>query len=125
MKFKNLKLIGLLSLLLSNNALLNVSTNLDHNVSVVRKSNPASGSSYYATNEDDKYYQGIDDSLVGVDLITALSTLTSDGFVSHRYDSLPQIYQYSDVSLTDSSKMVMAYTGTEVSFDASDEMHLE
>ena len=35
MKFKNLKLIGLLSLLLSNNALLNVSTNLDHNVSVI------------------------------------------------------------------------------------------
>ena len=122
MKFKNLKLIGLLSLLLSNNALLNVSTNLDHNISVVRQANPASGSSYYATNEDDKYYQGIDDSLVGVDLITALSTLTSDGFVSHSYKSLPQIYQYSDVSLTDSSKMVMAYTGTEVSFDASDEM---
>ena len=122
MKFKNLKLLGLLSLLLSNNALLNVSTNLDHNLSVVRKSNPASGSSYYATNEDDKYYQGIDDSLVGVDLITALSTLTSDGFVSHSYDSLPKIYQYSDASLTDSSKMVMAYTGTEVSFDASDEM---
>ena len=118
MKFKNLKLIGLLSLLLSNNALLNVSTNLDHNLSVVRKSNPASGSSYYATNEDDKYYQGIDDSLVGVDLITALSTLTSDGFVSHSYDSLPKIYQYSDASLTDSSKMVMAYTGTEVSFAA-------
>ena len=122
MKFKNLKLIGLLSLLLSNNALLIISTNLDHNVSVIRKSNPARGSSYYATNEDDKYYQGIDDSLVGVDLITALSTLTSDGFVPHSYKSLPQIYQYSDASLTDRSKMVMAYTGTEVSFDASDEM---
>ena len=54
-----MKLIGLLSLLLSNNALLNISTNLDHNVSVIRKSNPASGSSYYATNEDDKYYQGM------------------------------------------------------------------
>ena len=118
MKFKNLKLIGLLSLLLSNNALLNISTNIDHSVSVIRQANPASGSSYYETNEDDKYYQGIDDSLVGVDLITALSTLTSDGFVSHSYKSLPQIYQYSDVSLTDSSKMVMAYTGTEVSFAA-------
>ena len=118
MKFKNLKLIGLLSLLLSNNALLNISTNLDHSVSVIRHANPASGSSYYETNEDDKYYQGIDDSLVGVDLITALSTLTSDGFVPHSYDSLRQIYQYSDVSLTDSSKMVMAYTGTEVSFAA-------
>ena len=118
MKLKKMKLIGLLSLLLSNNALLNISTNLDHNVSVIRKSNPAIGSSYYATNEDDKYYQGIDDSLVGVDLITALSTLTSDGFVSHRYSSLPQIYRYSDVSLTDSSKMVMAYTGTEVPFAA-------
>ncbi|MGM9858919.1 MAG: Ig-like domain-containing protein [Bacilli bacterium] len=118
MKFKQLKLIGLLSLLLSNNALLNISHNLNSNVSVVKHANYASGSSYYATNEDDKYYQGIDDTLVGEDLIIALSTLTSDGFESHTYSSLPTIYQYSDVSLTDSSKMVMAYTGTEVSFTA-------
>lgn len=79
-------------------------------------SSPADGASYYATNQDDLYYSGIDESLTGEDLMVALSTLTSTGFVSYSYSSLPSIYQYSDLSLTDSTKMVMAYTGTEVSF---------
>lgn len=77
---------------------------------------PSAGASYYATNENDFYYQGIDDNLTGEQLIVALSTLTSTGFVGKSYSSLPQIYRYSDVSLTDSSKMVMVYTGTEKSF---------
>lgn len=79
-------------------------------------SNPAEGASYYATNQNDLYYSGIDDTLTGEDLIVALSTLTSTGFVSKSYSSLPDIYRYSDVSLTNSGKMVMVYTGTEVSF---------
>lgn len=78
--------------------------------------NPADGASYYATNANDMYYSGIDESLEGEDLMVALSTLTTTGFVSNSYSSLPSIYQYSDLSLTDSSKMVMVYTGTEVSF---------
>src|SRR5574344_690688 len=78
--------------------------------------NPADGASYYATNTNDMYYSGIDESLEGEDLMVALSTLTTTGFVDHSYSSLPNIYQYSDLSLTDNSKMVMVYTGTEVSF---------
>lgn len=83
---------------------------------VAAVSNPADGASYYATNQNDLYYSGIDDSLTGEDLIVALSTLTSTGFVGKSYSSLPSIYQYSDASLSDSSKMVMVYTGTEKSF---------
>lgn len=78
--------------------------------------NPADGASYYATNTNDMYYSGINESLEGEDLMVALSTLTTTGFVDHSYSSLPNIYQYSDLSLTDNSKMVMVYTGTEVSF---------
>lgn len=78
--------------------------------------NPADGASYYATNANDMYYSGIDESLEGENLMVALSTLTTTGFVSNSYSSLPSIYQYSDLSLTDSNKMVMVYTGTEVSF---------
>jgi len=78
--------------------------------------NPADGASYYATNTNDMYYSGIDETLEGEDLMVALSTLTTTGFVDHSYSSLPSIYQYSDLSLTDSSKMVMVYTGTEASF---------
>ncbi|MDD2297586.1 MAG: endonuclease [Sphaerochaetaceae bacterium] len=80
--------------------------------------NPADGASYYATNANDMYYSGIDESLEGENLMVALSTLTTTGFVSYAYSSLPSIYQYSDLSLTDSSKMVMVYTGTEVSFSS-------
>ena len=83
---------------------------------VAAVSNPADGASYYATNQNDLYYSGIDDSLTGEDLIVALSTLTSTGFVGKSYSSLPSIYQHSDASLSDSSKMVMVYTGTEKSF---------
>ena len=83
-------------------------------------SNPAEGASYYAANRNDLYYSGIDDTLTGEDLIVALSTLTSTGFVSKSYSSLPDIYRYSDVSLTNSGKMVMVYTGTEVSFSPGD-----
>lgn len=83
---------------------------------VAAVSNPADGASYYATNQNDLYYSGIDDSLTGEDLIVALSTLTSTGFVGNSYSSLPSIYQYSDASLSDSSKIVMVYTGTEKSF---------
>ena len=78
--------------------------------------NPADGASYYATNTNDMYYSGIDETLEGEDLMVALSTLTTTGFVDHSYSSLSRIYQYSDLSLTDSSKMVMVYTGTEASF---------
>lgn len=80
--------------------------------------NPAAGATYYATNQDDFYYQGIDESLTGEDLIVALSTLTSTGFVNQSYSSLPNIYQYSDLSMSQNNKMVMVYTGTEVSFSA-------
>lgn len=80
------------------------------------KADPASGASFYATNEDNKYYQGIDEGLMGEDLIVALSTLTSTGFVSKSYSSLPSIYQYSDRSLNDPSLMQMVYTGTLKSF---------
>lgn len=79
----------------------------------VAASNPASGASYYATNEGDKYYQGIDDNLEGEQLMIALSTLTSSGFVNQTYGNLPNIYQYSDVS---NGKMVMIYTNSEASF---------
>jgi len=82
--------------------------------------NPADGASYYATNANDMYYSGIDESLEGENLMVALSTLTTTGFVSYAYSSLPSIYKYSDLSLTDSSKMVMVYTGTEVSFSSGD-----
>ncbi len=81
-----------------------------------RAANPAIGANYYADNQDDLYYQGISDDMVGETLITALSTLTSSGFVNHSYSSLPDIYQYSDLSLSGNGKMRMAYTGTEVSF---------
>lgn len=81
-------------------------------------SDPASGASYYATNQDDKYYQGIGDTLTGENLIVALSTLTTTGFVNHGYSELPNIYQYSDLSMSGNGKMRMAYTGTEVSFSA-------
>ena len=76
-------------------------------------SNPASGASYYATNQNDQYYQGIDDSLEGEQLLVALSTLTSSGFVGKSYSSLPSIYQYSDIS---NGNMVMIYTNSEKSF---------
>lgn len=75
---------------------------------------PASGASYYT--DPTRYYEGINDSLVGEELIVALSTLTSTGFISNSYRSLPNIYRYSDVSLSDSSKMRLVYTGTEKSF---------
>lgn len=81
-----------------------------------RALDPAIGASYYADNKDDLYYQGISEDMVGETLITALSTLTSSGFVNHSYSSLPDIYQYSDLSLSENGKMRMAYTGTEVSF---------
>lgn len=81
-----------------------------------RALDPAIGASYYADNKDDLYYQGISEDMVGETLITALSTLTSSGFVNHSYSSLPDIYQYSDLSLSGNGKMRMAYTGTEVSF---------
>lgn len=84
----------------------------------VQAFDPASGASYYATNENNQYYQGIDEGLVGEDLIVALSTLTSTGFVSKSYDSLPSIYQYSDRGYTNSSVMQMVYTGTLKSFSA-------
>lgn len=90
----------------------------DASQDAVAASNPEAGASYYATNQNDLYYSGIDDTLTGEDLIVALSSLTSSGFVNHSYSSLPDIYRYSDVSLTNSSKMVMVYTGTEVSFSA-------
>lgn len=77
---------------------------------------PASGASYYTDAE--RYYEGIDDSLTGENLITALSTLTSTDFVSKSYASLPSIYQYSDVSETDPNKMRLVYTGTEKPFSA-------
>lgn len=82
----------------------------------VQALDPASGATFYATNEDNKYYQGIDEGLMGEDLIVALSTLTSTGFVSKSYSSLPSIYQYSDRSLNDPSLMQMVYTGTLKSF---------
>lgn len=85
---------------------------------VAAVSNPAEGASYYADNQNDLYYSGIDETLTGEDLIVALSTLTSSGFVSNSYSSLPNIYRYSDLSMSNSSKMVMVYTGTEVSFTA-------
>lgn len=84
----------------------------------VQALDPASGASYYATNQNDLYYQGIDDTLTGENLMVALSTLTSTGFVSKSYSSLPSIYQYSDASLSNSNLMQMVYTGTEVSFSA-------
>ncbi len=80
--------------------------------------NYASGASYYADNANDKYYEGITDDLVGEDLIKALSTLTSTGFQSHGYSDLPDIYQYSDLSLSGNGKMRLAYTGTEVNFSS-------
>ncbi len=76
------------------------------------KADPASGASYYATNENNRYYEGISDTLVGEDLMVALSTLTSTNFVSKTYSSLPSIYQYSDVALDDNTKMQMIYTGS-------------
>jgi uncharacterized protein YjdB/endonuclease I len=84
----------------------------------IQAADPTSGASYFATNLNDQYYQGIDDSLTGENLMVALSTLTSSGFVSYSYSSLPTIYQYSDASLTNSKLMQMVYTGTEVSFTA-------
>lgn len=84
----------------------------------VQAADPASGASYFATNLNDQYYQGIDDSLTGENLMVALSTLTSTGFVPYSYASLPSIYQYSDASLTNTKLMQMVYTGTEVSFTA-------
>lgn len=97
-----------------------VAFNHGFNTSIVaaETSDPAAGASYYATNEDDKYYQGISDTLTGENLIVALSTLTTTGFVNHGYSELPSIYQYSDLSLSGNGKMRMAYTGTEVSFSA-------
>lgn len=74
---------------------------------------PTSGAIYYA--DADKYYQGIDPSLTGEDLVVALSSLTSEGFVTHSYSSLPDIYQYSDLS---NGMMRMVYTGTEKSFSS-------
>lgn len=85
-------------------------------ITAERAINPAIGASYYADNQDDLYYQGITEDMVGETLITALSTLTSTGFVNQNYSSLPQIYQYSDLSPSGNGKMRMAYTGTEVSF---------
>ncbi|NLO70100.1 MAG: hypothetical protein GX102_03990, partial [Porphyromonadaceae bacterium] len=52
-----------------------------HSHNLLAVTNPAAGASYYATNENDFYYQGIDDNLTGEQLIVALSTLTSTGFV--------------------------------------------
>ena len=66
------------------------------NFQVAKALDFASGASYYENNENDLYYQGISSSLVGEDLIVALSTLTSSGFVNHSYSALPEIYQYSD-----------------------------
>lgn len=73
-----------------------------------------SGATYY-TNPD-QYYSGIDDSLIGADLMVALSSLTTSGFVSNSYESLPNIYRYSDVSPTNNGKLRLVYTGTEISF---------
>lgn len=74
---------------------------------------PAAGAQYY--NDPELYYQGIDPSLTGEDLVEALSTLTSTGFTTHSYSSLPSIYQYSDSS---GGGMQMVYTGTVKSFTA-------
>ncbi|HIU45242.1 MAG TPA: endonuclease [Candidatus Enteromonas pullicola] len=82
-------------------------------VSAASYYDPSSGASNY--EDPDLYYQGIDPSLTGGELVDALSTLTSAGFVSHSYSSLPSIYQYSDAS---GSGMQMAYTGTVRSFSA-------
>lgn len=96
-----------------------MSSSLNQTPTVVEAaSNPASGAAYYATNQDDLYYQGIDENLTGENLIVALSTLTSSGFVNHSYSELPNIYRYSDLSMSDNGKMVMVYTGTEVAFSA-------
>lgn len=117
MSFKRFKLFALILLALSGGNLVNIGQSFDENiVTAATEINPAAGASYYATNENDNYYQGISDSLVGEDLINALSTLTSTNFVSHSYSDLPDIYQYSDLSLSGNGKMRMAYTGTEVSF---------
>lgn len=94
-----------------------MSSSLNQTPTVVEAaSNPASGAAYYATNQDDLYYQGIDENLTGENLIVALSTLTSSGFVNHSYSELPNIYRYSDLSMSDNGKMVMVYTGSEVTF---------
>ena len=85
---------------------------------VVVAANPASGASFYATNEGNKYYEGIDESLTGLNLMNALATLTSSGFVSQSYSSLASIYTYSDASLSSSGQMQMVYTGTTKSFSS-------
>ena len=86
------------------------------NFQVAKALDFASGASYYENNENDLYYQGISSSLVGEDLIVALSTLTSSGFVNHSYSALPEIYQYSDQGINNPDYMRMVYTGTEVSY---------
>ncbi|MFA6942584.1 MAG: Ig-like domain-containing protein [Bacilli bacterium] len=78
--------------------------------------NADSGASDYA--DADNYYSGIDDSLTGENLMVALSTLTSSGFVSHSYSSLPDIYQYSDVDSSHPGKMRMVYTNSYRTFSA-------
>lgn len=118
MKTKNKKGLrkitwGLLSL-----AFFSLFYHVPNTQSVKAANNPAMGASYYADNANDKYYEGISDDLVGEDLIKALSTLTSTGFQSHSYSSLPSIYQYSDLSLSGNGKMRLAYTGTEVNFSS-------
>ncbi len=114
-KFKRFILLAVL-VLTSSIASFSSLNHLSVSQDVSAVSNPAAGASYYATNQNDLYYSGIDETLTGEDLMVALSTLTSSGFVNKSYSSLPSIYQYSDASLTDSSKMVMVYTGTEKTF---------
>lgn len=93
--------------------------NILSNKDVIKvNANPASGASYYATNENNRYYEGISDTLVGEELMVALSTLTSTNFVSHSYKSLPSIYQYSDVALDDNTQMQMIYTGSAKPFNS-------
>ncbi len=111
MKTKTFKLT---SLFLSILALFSFSESALQKPVVSVSAAPASGASFY-TNPN-KYYEGIEDSLTGAALISALSTLTSTGFVSKSYGSLPSIYQYSDASMTDPRQMRLYYTGTTKSF---------
>lgn len=115
---KRTNILSLLALtfLTSLAAISNVNNNRFYHVSAA----PGDGASYYADNANNLYYQGISDTLVGEDLIVALSTLTSTNFVDKTYDSLPTIYQYSDAALNDSSKMQMVYTGTIKPFSPGD-----
>lgn len=88
--------------------------NRNVNLQPANANNPTSGAIYY--EDSVKYYQGIDDSLKGEELMNALCELTTSGFVNQSYKDLVDLYPLSDIN--DDNKIVMLYTGTPLSYSA-------